>query len=374
MAKFAVLAIGSELTSGDLINTHASWISKQMASLGFGCSGHAVVDDQRQDILEAIEHLLQRSQILFLTGGLGPTEDDLTRDCVAEFLGLELEQDQGALARITGKIMTRGLPVIEGHIRQSFFPKGAEILENSTGTADGFLVKTQKNSKTIISLPGPPRELQAIWKNLFDHQLVEMAPADSERVVVVKSHYLRLPESVAAQKFEPIFESTRLSIAFRASFPILEVKVIGLKKDFTAYSEAFDAFMGMQKSFDEYRIDDPETLKSSLVQSLAKLSDLRCDLIRESSGLLGPLIEGLWEWTQDLRKTDRPFLFSNSSPEATLKEFRNRLGLHVDGQQIELSLTTELHTAPYRISFRADLHPAVLKFKILEALEEWLQS
>ena len=173
MKKISVIAIGTEVTSGQITNTNAQDISKKITELGFICVQHLSVPDDRNLILAALNFTTTTSDIVFTVGGLGPTVDDFSRDIVSEFTQLPLEYYKPTHDRLIQKLADRQVPVREGHLRECYFPKGSHVLENLEGTADGFLVEI--HSKKIIVLPGPPKEIQSIWKSSLDQIFQDLA-------------------------------------------------------------------------------------------------------------------------------------------------------------------------------------------------------
>lgn len=159
-----ILAVGTELLLGQIANTDAQYLSQRMSELGIAVYHHQVVGDNRARLLEVLELALGRSDIVIATGGLGPTQDDLTKETVAEFMGLPMELDAPSLAEIESFFAARGrqLPMTENNRKQAMAPKGAIILKNECGTAPGCIV--ERDGKCIVVLPGPPVELKDMFE------------------------------------------------------------------------------------------------------------------------------------------------------------------------------------------------------------------
>ncbi len=155
--KAEIISIGSELLLGQIVNTDAQYLSKQLAQMGIDIYYHTVIGDNKDRLLEALNLASQRSDIIITTGGLGPTMDDITKQTIAEFLGVDMELDKKSLDSIRRYFEKRNRPMPDENIRQALFPKGSQILPNDCGTAPGAIIEA--NELIYIILPGPPHEL-----------------------------------------------------------------------------------------------------------------------------------------------------------------------------------------------------------------------
>src|SRR6266852_7378349 len=162
-----VLNTGTELLLGDVQDTHLSFIAREIFPLGLRVDEQRIVPDGVA-IRDALAALFSRCEILFVTGGLGPTTDDITRDVVANLLGLELRQDAELLALLKQRLERRGIKWSSRIARQADVPAGAQVLPNENGSALGLYLKANINSKIhsphLFLLPGPPRELQPMFR------------------------------------------------------------------------------------------------------------------------------------------------------------------------------------------------------------------
>jgi nicotinamide-nucleotide amidase len=161
--KSEIISIGTELLLGNTVNTNATFLSEELAKLGIDVYYHTVVGDNHSRLKETLLRAMHRSDLIIMTGGLGPTSDDITKEVAAEAAGRKLLLSQTELDRIrsyfgkTGRIMT------DNNIKQAYVPEGATAVVNHNGTAPGIIMET-KNT-TIIMLPGPPSEMKAMFKN-----------------------------------------------------------------------------------------------------------------------------------------------------------------------------------------------------------------
>ncbi len=166
-----VIAVGTELLLGQISNTNAQYISKVLSSIGINVFYHTAAGDNKTRITDVLNIAFKRSELIILTGGLGPTLDDLTKETLAEFLDLNLEKDEASASAIESYMKKRGRPVTAGNLKQAMFPQGSLILPNEHGTAPGAIIK--KYDKTFIILPGPPFELKPMFEKYCLPQLAE---------------------------------------------------------------------------------------------------------------------------------------------------------------------------------------------------------
>lgn len=156
-----IICVGTELLLGNIVNTNAAFLSEKLAYLGINCYFQTVVGDNRDRLLSVINTALSRADILIFSGGLGPTEDDLTKETVAEALGKKLIRDKRAEQEIADYFALRGRIPTDNNWKQADVIEGCEILYNKNGTAPGIFVS--EGEKTVILLPGPPLELKSMF-------------------------------------------------------------------------------------------------------------------------------------------------------------------------------------------------------------------
>lgn len=156
-----IICVGTELLLGNIVNTNAAFLSEKLAYLGINCYFQTVVGDNRDRLLSVINTALSRADILIFSGGLGPTEDDLTKETVAEALGKKLIRDKWAEQEIADYFALRGRIPTDNNWKQADVIEGCEILYNKNGTAPGIFIS--EGEKTVILLPGPPLELKSMF-------------------------------------------------------------------------------------------------------------------------------------------------------------------------------------------------------------------
>ena len=154
-----IISVGTELLLGDIVNTNAQYIAKKLAHAGIEVYYQTVVGDNPDRLKLALNIAFARADMVILTGGLGPTKDDLTKELVAEYFDKKLVFDEEVYANVEEKAFAFGVKVISESIKkQAYVPEGALIFKNNVGTAPGMVVA--KDGKTAILLPGPPEEMQ----------------------------------------------------------------------------------------------------------------------------------------------------------------------------------------------------------------------
>jgi len=157
-----IIGIGSELLLGQIANIDAQFISQQLSLLGIDVYYHTVVGDNRDRLLSALDSAAKRADLIITTGGLGPTMDDISKETVAEYLGLEMSLHQPSAEHIKSFFAKRNRLMPENNLKQAMFPEGAHVLPNVRGTAPGAII--EKEGRTFILLPGPPNELMPMFQ------------------------------------------------------------------------------------------------------------------------------------------------------------------------------------------------------------------
>jgi nicotinamide-nucleotide amidase len=171
MATAEIVAIGSELLLGQIVDTNSAWMAQRLTALGVNLYFKSVVGDNPARMIEVISRALERADIVITSGGLGPTQDDLTREIVAEVTGRKLVQNRQMLEQVEEHFRRRGRPMTPNNLRQSFMPEGAIPIKNPNGTAPCFIVEDPR--AVIYSLPGVPVEMKWLFENEVEPYLRE---------------------------------------------------------------------------------------------------------------------------------------------------------------------------------------------------------
>ena len=157
-----IITVGTEILLGDIVNTNSQFLAKELANLGVEVYYQGTVGDNEDRLLESLEESLHRSDMVITTGGLGPTKDDLTKETAAKLFNQELVFHEESWCEIEAYFNKLGKVPTENNKKQAYFPKEAIVLKNNNGTAPGAILK--KDNKTVIVLPGPPREMKPMFE------------------------------------------------------------------------------------------------------------------------------------------------------------------------------------------------------------------
>lgn len=224
----AILAIGTEICLGQITNRNASWLAQRLHELGVFSPYHRTVPDDRGMIAQELRDLAARAEILVITGGLGPTSDDFTRDCVAEFLGRPLRWDEESWIWIQDRLRERGIVVRDFQRQQCYYPAGAQVLKNQRGTAHGFHVETPDFAgplRHVFVLPGPPAEVESVFENGV-RPVLEPLKETLDPLQLKIWDCIGVGESDVAHRAEKALEGCPFEKAYRVHLPYVEFKLI----------------------------------------------------------------------------------------------------------------------------------------------------
>lgn len=217
-----IISTGTELTIGQTLDTNAAWLAQQLAALGIPCTKHVVVPDDRAAIASAITAASQESDLVLLTGGLGPTPDDLTRFALADCLGVELYHHQPSLVQIEEFFRRRRRTMLESNRVQALFPRTAEPIENTCGTAPGMHARLHRAD--VYVMPGVPFEMRTMFERDIRPALLASA---SGRVIL--QHTLRTFGAAEAEIGDQLADLMRRgrnpSVGTGASELIISIRV-----------------------------------------------------------------------------------------------------------------------------------------------------
>ena len=201
--KAELISIGTELLLGDIVNTNAQFLAKELATLGIDVYHQCVIGDNEERVLRAFKEAFDRCDIIITTGGLGPTQDDLTKELGAKYFNKKMILHEPSLEWIKKYLDIKDEEALEANKKQAYFPEGATILLNEKGTAPGAIIS--ENNKTLIILPGPPKEMKSMFNNHVVKYLSDMTGE------VIKSKTLRIfgiGESLMAKKINDIIQNS----------------------------------------------------------------------------------------------------------------------------------------------------------------------
>ena len=268
--RIEVLNTGTELLLGNTLNTHGGWFGRQLFTMGLRVERQTTVPDG-DAIREAFEEMVVRSDVLLITGGLGPTSDDLTREIVAETLGLELHQDEQALRTLEAFFALRNKHMAPANLRQALVPTGADVLPNPNGTAPGLYLPPRINSLSncaIFLLPGPPRELYPMFHEEVAPRLRALS-GSTEAATVCELKFTGIGESDFHHGIDDeLAASEGLEYGYCARMGEVDLRLIGTPD---AIATARSLVMG---KFFKYLISDDGSSMEATVTRLLREKDM----------------------------------------------------------------------------------------------------
>lgn len=208
MAVCELISVGTEILLGDILNTDAQYLSIELAKLGISVIHQSTVGDNRERLLAQLDEAAKRSDIIILSGGLGPTPDDLTKEVCCEFFGKEMFLHEPTVEKIKKYFSSKGIEMAQNNLKQAMLPKDCVIFPNDNGTAPGMAI--EKDGVHILVLPGPPRELKPMFQNCAVPYLMQF----SDRIIV--SHNIRtfgIGESSMAENVNDLFDAQNPTVA-----------------------------------------------------------------------------------------------------------------------------------------------------------------
>ena len=238
LEKAEILCVGTELLIGDIVNTNAAYLSRRLAALGIGVFWQCVVGDNPVRLAEELRAALDRADLVVLSGGLGPTNDDLTKEVAAAVFGRESELCPEALARIERYFAATGRVMTENNRKQAMMPVGATVFLNDYGTAPGLALENEEG-KLAVLLPGPPRELEP----LFRERVEPFLAARREDVLVSRNVMISgMGESAVEDALPPaLFEAANPTAALYCKEGEVRLRVTAKAKTEKAARELCDA-------------------------------------------------------------------------------------------------------------------------------------
>ena len=169
-----IISVGTEILLGNIVNTNAAYLAEKCAGIGLACYYQEVVGDNEERLLSVLQTALTRADVLLLSGGLGPTQDDLTKETTAKALGKALYLHEPSKEAITSFFQKRGMEITENNWKQAMVPEGSIVVDNPNGTAPGIIM--EDNGRHIILMPGPPNELVPMFENAIMPYLNSLQP------------------------------------------------------------------------------------------------------------------------------------------------------------------------------------------------------
>lgn len=287
----AVLSIGDELTLGQTLDTNSKWVSDRLVSLGVVVVEHATVPDDRVAIASALRRLARAADVVVVTGGLGPTADDLTRVGLSDAMGDELIEDAEALATITEYFRARGSVMRDMNRGQALRPRRGACLPNPHGTAPGLfgVVEAGPRVVEVICLPGPPREM----KPMFEAEVLPRIRREPDRVVIARAiHTFGLGESEIATRLGNWMDRERSpTVGTTASQGVVTCRIRYEGASAGAAAGVAEAERAIRSAVGAYAFGvDGESLASVVLDQLRQRREMVATVESCTGGMLGAML------------------------------------------------------------------------------------
>jgi len=237
--RAAIITIGDELLIGQTVDTNSAWMGAELSKAGFDVYRMTSIHDRRDDIIEALSDSAGKSDVVLITGGLGPTSDDITKQTLCEFFNTKLIINQEVLEMITGMMSRRNYPMNDNNLRQAEVPASCIVLKNATGTAPGMLF--EKDGTIFISMPGVPHEMKHI---MSQHVIPELNKRFTSQIIIHRNimtygtFEAKLAETLTG--FESELPSS-IKLAYLPSAGIIKLRLTGTGSDYTSLNELLDS-------------------------------------------------------------------------------------------------------------------------------------
>lgn len=291
--KGEIIPIGTELLIGQIVDANSAHIAQRLTPLGIDLAYVTAVGDNRAEIAETLNLAVKRSQIIITTGGLGPTEDDLTREVVAQVAGRKLVFHQHLMDQIEARFRRRGLRMVPSNRRQAFIPDGAIPIENPVGTAPGFIV--EEEGRPLIALPGVPREMEFLMEKAVIPYLRKTFGIKEGRVQHRILRVCGLAESgVNEQIADLIREGQNPSIGLLASPGDIKIRIMTRGEspsEATTLLQKAEAQIRRRLGTLIYGVDE-ETLEGSVTRLLEKMNLTLSTAEPSTGGLIAGRLSG----------------------------------------------------------------------------------
>lgn len=262
-----LICVGTEILLGNIVNTNAAYLAEKCATAGLSCFYQTVVGDNEERLTQVLTAAMSRSDIVILSGGLGPTEDDITKEVAAKVCGRELRGDDHSMERIAEYFAARDIIPTENNWKQAMIPEGAIVLDNDNGTAPGIIIETE-NCRVIL-LPGPPGEMIPMFEESVQPYLAKLTPE------VISSKTVKIcgisESSVETEIKDLIDNQTNPTIATYAKTGEVHIRVTASAENEKKAEKLIKPIVKELKSrfgYDIYTTDERITLEKAVVDLL----------------------------------------------------------------------------------------------------------
>jgi nicotinamide-nucleotide amidase len=289
-----ILTIGDELCRGEIIDTNSSWLAAELWELAVTVGWMTSCRDVRDDMRKALLDATGRADLVLVSGGLGPTEDDLTVDVVAELLGVTPVVDEPARERMEKRLAAARFTIVPNTIRQVRVPGGARVLVNTAGSAPGFEIYL--NGAPVICMPGVPAEMHAIFRGPARDRIIELREARGERIERVARRMYRvfgLGESHVAALLEGVLADVQgASLHYQVTFPEVLVKVVIRDRDTAAAQDRLGVVDARVRERLRHHLygTDSDSLAATLGRALSERGATMATAESCTGGMIGSLM------------------------------------------------------------------------------------
>ena len=264
-----IICVGTEILLGNIVNTNAAYLAEKCAYLGLSNYYQVVVGDNEQRLLETINTAKSRADVIFLIGGLGPTEDDLTKETAAKAFNVELVMDEEAKNNIVTILTNRGIDITNNNFKQALVPKGSIVLYNKNGTAPGIIM--EEAGKVVIMLPGPPNEFVPMVDDQVVPYFLKKGTNDVIYSRVVK--LVGVGESKVAEEISDLIAMTNPTVATYAKTGEVHIRVTASAANDDEAKALVKPVVKKLKAMypgNVYSTNADETLERAVVELLSK--------------------------------------------------------------------------------------------------------
>lgn len=308
-----ILSIGTELTTGQTLDTNAAWLAARLTEMGIDACAHVTVADDVQAICNALRQCAGTANLVLVTGGLGPTDDDITRDALARAMNVELVQDERSLAQIEAYFRRIRRPMQESNRRQALLPAGAAPIDNTSGTAPGIHAKLGRAQ--VFVMPGVPREMHQMFQR--DVQPKIRAAGDLNPILIRRIHCFGAGEAVMAAKIADLMkDGLNPTVGISAHDGVITVRMLaaGSRDDAQRLLDDTDQTVAQRLGNWVFGRDDdtlPGVVASLLIERNASISTaesctggLLAKMLTDVSGSSAYFVRGFVTYSNEAKAAD----------------------------------------------------------------------
>lgn len=240
--RIEIVSTGTEIMQGLYADTNAQWLSARLQANGLAVARHTAVGDRADELEEVLQSAADRCDLIIISGGLGPTRDDINRFAIARVYGLPLVESAEAVEKMREHFARRNRPFRESNRVQAMIPEGAKVFLNDWGTAPGFAIEQSERRAVLVALPGPPRELRPMFDRAVLPFLLERFKP-SERFITLTLHTIDLPESEINGRIGDLFDADpQVAVALLAESGKVDIRLTARGNEENAIREKLSEF------------------------------------------------------------------------------------------------------------------------------------